>query len=883
MRKIHAIKKFRIFIARLVLPLFSFLIAAFVLIATANAAAPLLYKDPFRQSPVRGDPDDLLIIAGYGFAATDRVVYQRLADPTKPLVHPWNVPNECTANLGQAPIVSFANLPDSLTIRLPPIMQSGASYALWVVNNAGQWSTGVKINDPRPLWITPDVMYRSAAPLGLARQLKVIGRNLQSRPGFKTKVRLRGNRTYKLTAINDQSPQTSIEHYVALVDLPANMDVGTYQVDVQRNGMGWVTLQGQTLSVLPNPAPSLTFSVSSFGCVANDGLDDTPCVVDAIDAAASAGKGIVTFGPGVWELLDSTWWDVDSTFGIVVPVGVRLMGSGASTTTVRKGGQWNETNGQLDYRAVFTVQGDNEVTGIRFEDERSYQSTDWTAPFFLLGKLPWYADPGPHVVEHVTFTENVFARPFVAIGDGGFPIRYLHVTHNEFGAFHDALLLAGNRYIANFGFRVDDSIITNNLFKPGAYIDPAIYQGTIASHLGATTRMDFSNNVADGHALDFLDGSLPGWRAGFFWHMNNNHEMTLVAQNVVTCAGDKAGDGEAIAYDNNANTFGFKVAKQIVQATSTSVTVSTADQYPLETSQNGQLVPGNYYNDHWIQIANGVGMGQARKIVSYTVDPTADRVTFIVSPAWDVKPQSGSSMMTVAREFWQVYTVDNTVDIRGCTKHNQNGLKRYGVIGLGAMMTDSTVEGNVQYEAAGISLSPGYSVEVIEFFSSWECFDYFVEIRGNTFDDEPEYDSACSWSGISLCHGAASGSPSNMPPSPVVLGYGVSVAHNVISHADGIRGGAIVFGDTWWEPAGSRMYVNTLIYQNALSDLPQTSTIMMTTDVNTGFISCADDPVRGVGIHIKLPLIHSTVLSDNTFTAVPTPWIDNGTGTVQVL
>jgi hypothetical protein len=122
-------------------------------------------------------------------------------------------------------------------------------------------------------------------------------------------------------------------------------------------------------------------------------------------------------------------------------------------------------------------------------------------------------------------------------------------------------------------------------------------------------------------------------------------------------------------------------------------------------TQNGQLVPVDYYNEHWIQIANGVGIGQARKIVSYTVDPIAEEVTFVVSPAWDVVPQAGTSMMTVARDFWQVYTVDNTVDIRGCTKNNQNGLKRYGIIGFGAMMTDSTAEGNIQYEAAGIYLS----------------------------------------------------------------------------------------------------------------------------------------------------------------------------------
>ena len=824
------------------------------------------------------------MIAGDGFALGDTVVYQRLTDTTLPLVHPAAVPTSSTADRGIAPVVSFENVPDSLTIRLPTVITKGASYALWVINAAQEWSVGVKINDARPLWITPDVTYRMASPPGLSRQIKIVGRNLQPEQGFATKVRLRGPKTYTLTAIDDENPRTALEHYAARVELPHTLKTGTYEIDVRRNGSNWIPLADQKLTVLPDPEPLPRFYVASRGCAANDGVDDTPCFVDAINAAAFAGGGVVVLGPGRWDLLNPNTPGVDFLHGIVLPVGVSLTGSGASLTTVFKGAHWNEFNGELVYRAVFTIEGESIIDRIRFEDARSYHSADWTAPFFQLGKLPWPANPDPIVVDDVTFTENVFARPFIAIADGGAPIRHLRVTHNEFGAYHDAILLGGNRYLTNFKFRVDDSIVSDNVFKPGGYVDPCIYQGAIATHFGAAYHLDFSDNFADGRSSEYLAGATPGWRAGFFWHMNNNQEMVLVSRNTATCTGDKAGDGEAFAYDNNANTFGFKVAKSVVQSDSAVVKVSTADGYPLEIFQNGQLVPADYYREHWIQVVNGVGLGQARKIVSYVVDPLEQEVTFTVSPAWDVVPRAGSSMITVAREFWQVYTVDNTVDTRGCAGYgNRNGLKRYGGIGFGAMTADSTAEGNAQYDTAGIMISPGYSVESEYNYPAWQRFAYFLDVRGNELAGEPDYDSACSWAGVSLWHGAVSGPPENMPPSPAVLGYGVSIAKNSISHSDSIRGGAIAFADTWFEPNGSRMYVNTLIYGNEISNLPPpTSPTVASMSACSGSFDCGDNPIRQVGIHIKMPLIHATVLSDNTFTQVFTPLIDNGVRTVQV-
>jgi hypothetical protein len=170
-------------------------------------------------------------------------------------------------------------------------------------------------------------------------------------------------------------------------------------------------------------------------------------------------------------------------------------------------------------------------------------------------------------------------------------------------------------------------------------------------------------------------------------------------------------------------------------------------------------------------------------------------------------------------------------------------------------------------------------------FIPFHGFQYFVEVRGNRMIDEYDYDSKCSlYGGIGLFHGAATAATLPMPSSPVVVGYGVSIARNTIRHADGIRGGAIGLHDTWHEPPGSRMYVNTLVHHNLIRNLPvpppaPTTRIDQCDGVS---YSCTGDPIQGVGIHIRIPLNHDTVLHGNVIAGVPTPVIDNGTDTVQV-
>jgi len=861
---------------------------------TASAAPPIPYTSPFHQSPVRGGPGDLLMIPGSGFATSDTVVYQRLTDTTLPLAPPAGVPAISDADLGVIPLFASSPIigpPQALNVKLPSTMLPGTSYALWIANGQHQWSSGIKLNDARPLWISPSLTSSNPSP-GFPRKLKVVGRNLEPAPGHTTNVRLtNGPVTYILNAANDGDPSTAIEHYVALVDLPTGMPAGDYSIEVQRDGVSWVPLDAnRKLEILPDPRPAATFYVSDpqfGGCVPNDrgpAGDDTHCVIRAIATAHSAGGGDVVFPPGGWLLDKPSGRGLSAKNGIQVPAGVNLRSAfPADRASVVKGIHWHDVT--HPYHPVFSLTSHNTVRDLVFVDKEQYGPNDNTT-FIQLGVDG--ADAG-EVVEEVLITNNVFDGAYAGIRSNDSRISRLYVTKNEFGAHATAIWLNGNDTLHDFRYQINDSIITDNTFMPGSTgVDACENPGTIAVQIGAANRLDFSNNEANGHATDYLHGGVPGWRAAFFFHLNNNHERVLVSRNTATCTGDLRGDGEAIAFDNNGNSYGFARAKDVIASTSTTVTVATPPGEKLNRNPNqkeneeaGDLCDDtkvtscsnyeSYYNEHWIQIGSGPGLGQARKIVSYT-DPSQPTMTFTVSPPFDVVPVAGESRIGVSRQDWQVYVVDNAVDNRGqiCTRDNVNGMKWAGIIGMSSVATDSTFDGNIQEQSSGISIDADY--KDLEFTN--EChepmrsyrFKYFVDIRGNTIDGEYDYENAWSFiGGITLAYGGGVGLidctpkpgcactyPPVPPPLPVVPGYGVTVSRNVIRHADGRDGGAISSFSGFGEP-NSAMYQNTLVYKNQILDqspAPWTDARYDQCSSDPDPLATGHSPHREIGIRI---------------------------------
>ena len=845
----------------------------FAMSPMARGAPPVLYSNPAYESPVRGAPDDLLMLAGSGFAPDDTVIYRAVDDIGTPAGAPPRPPLRSTPNSGVAPVVGSTNASAALTVHLPAIMRADQTYRLWVRNARGESSRPLLINDARPFWFTPAAVYATASEPALPRELKIVGRNLQSARGRALHIRLTGPARFTGEPIVDETDTDVLRQYMVRLALPPTLTPGRYRVEVSRDGVNWSQIPEQHLEVLEDPAPLTEFSVSDprfGGCRPDDGADDTACILRAITAAASAGGGEVRFAAGTWNLIDSMQAGISGDEGIVVPPRVHLRGAGSAITRLDRHAVWVD---RAPAAAALTLLGGNRVSGFTFRDLKHYRAHDRAGPFLMLGRFFDKAGAGlSRSVNSVAISDNVFDKTMVAIGSGGLPMQGIVIAHNKFGAFHEALQLGGNQYNITEKFRIDDSIIAHNTFDPGSELDLPGQTGSLASELGAGRRVDFSGNTADGASKEFLysPDDAPGWRAAFFWNLNGSVEQVLISQNVMTCTGDKIGDGEAISLDNNTNTFAFEAAATATRAGNASISVTQR----MAALQNGRDIPmADYYVDHWIQIIAGPGLGQVRKIVAYSTDALTHETTFRVSPAWDVVPAPGTSRLAVGREFWQLYAIDNEVDNRKlpCLKSNRNR-QNAGVITLWAQNADSVIAGNRQYDSAGIFVQQNYvtpehpcaNCTMQSFITS------FLDIRDNLIDGEYDWSNDCSTSGIGI--GAASAPWGGTPPT---VGFGVNIAHNEIRHADGQYGGAIAQLNTWQagpEPHRWPLSDNLLIQHNGIADIAGSRAMA---------ICGKSQPRMGIAFPSD-PIAWHTVLYANKCRDVDTPLGSGGVDSIAV-
>ncbi len=808
--------------------------------------APQVFNTPFYQSPVRAEPDDLLMLPGYGFKKGAIVVYKQTTDLPASLSPPATIPVTNMAAEGQLKVVSDANLPHSLTVLLPETMKSKQPYALWVKNPTSSWSKMILINDARPLWLTPSVAYSTQKYASLPRELKVVGRNLESyipRYGVHVKLILIGGRTsvpaaYDLITINDGNPSTAIEHYVAKVPLPSQLSPGNYKVQISRDGTNWVDVP-QELEVLPDPIPKKQFKVLDYGgCKPDDGKDDTGCIVATINAAKNAGGGEVYFPAGTWELRSPKSSGDKYYFyhGIVVPPWVDLVGAGSKQSIILQTLDWKAPeNGLNNVISVFTLLGDNIVRDLHLDSE-GFNEPEKGYLFYLdLGKIAFDQNE-PHTVKNIQIYNCKFTKMMFGTGNGGSAsLRQLFIANNEFQAYNMAVLIA-----AVDRFDLENSVIAYNLFYPGDYVREDKLQGTIASFIGASKRVDFSNNVADGYVNN-------GWRAAFFFNMYNNHEMSLISQNSATCTGDKAGDGEAIVYDNHMNKPGFNELA--------AVTAATADTVSVNSKWN-EAAP-NYYTGDYAFVADGKGVGQARKIAQYTPG-NPSKIT--VSPPWDVIPDQ-TSKLVVARNVWNSYIVDNLVDNRNCLKTNYQG--QSGMISWWGMASDSTIEGNQQFESDGILALACFQDYTKEKGLLFPFLQYANEIRNNLIDgiynpSKKKNGGVQLWYCSLWLKGNANG-PDVISP---VLSYNLAVSHNQIIKA------------------------STSNYQGAIALLPSSHVSSITPyhlkNVLIHHNNIKESPSSGIYIHESH--VWNSVLYKNTFEGIePSKQIiDKGTNTVIV-
>ncbi|HOS42068.1 MAG TPA: glycosyl hydrolase family 28-related protein [Armatimonadota bacterium] len=746
-----------------------------------------LFRTPLYQSPSRVDAGDLVQCCGSALSEALQVVYQRVPDlAAVPAAPPAAAQSETTAEHGRFALVSAKGAPFSLVAQAPPAWKNGEAYALWVGAPERGWSAPALVNAPRPAWISPSFAFAGNA-------VSVVGRNLDPLPADAgtTQVRLRGPATYTLPAANDGRADTAIETYRARVTLPADAKQGVYTVEVCRDGTNWVLLEGRTLTIFPPLPPLQRFDVTQYGATPNDETDDTGGIQQAIIAAAAAGNGEVYLPPGNF---------ISAPF--VLTRGVSLAGAGLDQTRitfqypdafVHDGWGSDNTKGLIS-ACGYQIIRDLEILDPLGEARDASKHT--TSIGISLGEI---GNPESPAADYLTITHCRILNATQCVRlVWAPPARHLTLYENVFQARQQGVLL-GN---------VSGVVIRRNIFLPS----PAAW--TYPAELTGARQVEVSENIAEGT----VNG---GWRNGFFWNLGGSVEQNLVYNNRTSHDGDKAsGNGEAFAYDANGDRLRYLGPSL----------AATPDTIVLPAGwTDAAAVAGA-----WVRVVDGKGLGQSRRIVSATAGG-ANRLQLDVP--WDVLPD-GTSILAVTNLYWQVYTVDNTVDER----RNGNKNAKAGVITPYGSSSDCVVDSNRQYNAEGIML---FTCGKSTAFTA----NYFTEVRGNRLEGRTAGPGA--YGGIFLWYGAEERKPSH------VLGYGTVITGNTITDCDYNGKGAISLYPCWSHPTTPVQWKEALIFGNTIAGVPE-------------------------GIHIHESYAWHTVIGPNTLKDVATPVVDKGTGTVRV-
>ncbi len=829
--------------------------------ACAEAASPVVYRDA-GMGTLSGDPGDLLTLAGEGLDGDCEVVYSLPSTGATVAAPPSALPTTDSEQSGRLRVVASGNAPRSITVQLADPMVSHGAYLIWVRNSAGEWSSPALLNFPKANWVSPSFAYETQRIAGLPRELRIIGRDLNTTRGAVASLRLVGPRTLTLTATPLAPGDGSLGKYGFVATLPDRLPPGSYSVEFRRGDGIAAVLESQRFVVLGDPAAPRDFVVSSYGCMPDSAQDSTGCFLAAA-ADATRHNGRIVVPAGTWHLANPSQPGVTSE-GIVLSKGVGMAGPPGGTASIVRDEAWGGA------RPAFVLAGGNRLSNLRFTDSARYAADNGSA-FVQVGLA--YQPADFTTVDDIQITHVVFDRTFSAIGDGGRPIKRLFLTNNVFGSYGYGLFIEGKGGNVRQPFLVSDSVVRFNQFYPGSLFDKGRFLGPIASQVAAADRLDFSDNLADGSSGSYLYDpahDARGWRGVFFFALRGNVEHVLVAANTVTCAGDKTGDGEAIVVDNNHNAAAFDAAANVESVSGTRMQLNRAFHQRFETN----ALPDDYYVGHFVQIVQGKGLGQVRRLKHYDKGAHA---SIEIDREWEVEPDE-TSKVVVSRAANDVLFVANHVDHRLplCSKAN-NKRPSGGAVSFYANMIDSAIDGNALFDSSGILLAHQYITPDAVNIEPEVMFEYGIQVRNNLIDGEYGWESDQSWSGIQLGY-AASPDPRYPPP---IAAFSQTIAHNTIVHADARQGGAIALFPSWYEGPGAaphrwQVIEGPLIYGNRILDI-MGSAASSSSRWSGGAIS-----TPRVGIRLADHLIWHATLHDNVCTRVSQGLMDAAEHTVKV-
>ncbi|WP_167859492.1 glycosyl hydrolase family 28-related protein [Paenibacillus cymbidii] len=480
-----------------------------------------------------------------------------------------------------------------------PDEQAAGVYRVWVKNGYG-WSDSLLLNGPRPLFLS-----EREANAGLS--MKLVGRNLDGEEfgaARHTAVRLHSaSDTVYTQVVMDVNPFA--------VDFTVGADVpnGTYTVEISNdNGANWTVLDnGQQLTIVTPGADPLglgvawardfnwsnQLSVLDYGADPGDAADDTAAVQAAVDAAHTAGGGVVYFPSGTYRITR-----------INMPANIVLLGESRRTSVLMYTG--NDTS-----KNFIESTGDGMTVGKQgFAELRvTMDETTGIRPSFFF----WIGHDWSKSADRTLRTASEF---FMHNVDIDYPIDPAGTTGQGNAVCfigHERLLMTGNSF-RGFAATMNVSYVDSYFTIRDNQFEMAKGTGGAAQGYGI-----FEHKITIGHPE--YDYGLHGPFIG-----NNAYVYDNVVQNVGSLDNN---DGEAFGADGSA----FWAYGDVLAGTET--TIETAPEA-------GPLVVGPLRAaPALVLIVGGRGMGQYRNFVH------ADGNTITVDKPWDIVPDRTSQFSVV--------------------------------------------------------------------------------------------------------------------------------------------------------------------------------------------------------------------------------------------
>ncbi len=480
---------------------------------------------------------------------------------------------------------------------------SNGTYNIWATNSNG---TGVAngFNISRPQWISVD----SVAP---GMTFKVLGKNMSSAAygsGNKAFAAFVGeNGVYDVTPI-------SVNEFSVELECP-EIPAGEYDIYISNDAKTWNKPEdGLKLTVTEevndpynvNAAwvDEINFNkvvyADNYGAKPNDSYDDSKAINNAISTLKSRyGSGVVVLSEGTYNI---------SQEKIDVKSNIVLAGAGKDKTTLNYTGFINTTWGN----SVLYL---NAYTGAYgFEIKQDNVNTISAPDEYII------------MLNH-TFLENV--RIDVPMEPD--MVQFTEVKNRGFGV----LVGEGYNVIDNCEFKGYNALPTNSEIDKYAYMGNCDIDTTVGVVGIVGSYVVFENNDIE-HHMEYSPENAPDLFAQGIFTRGPSYIYNNSIKNVGHGEGN---DGELIAAESYKGS--IKLAGTITNASEDTVTVST---YTDIAAYNNGTLSWNWnldeagYNENYLIITRGRGMGQYRKIKSFDENTK----TIVLEDAFDVLPNKDS-------------------------------------------------------------------------------------------------------------------------------------------------------------------------------------------------------------------------------------------------